>query len=80
MYLDVVQPLKVLSVSMQKEEHDPALILRRIRDFNWTMAKLDILVKSSLQGSTERLTNYTNFLQNVCEDDEGKKTLFFNTC
>ena len=74
MHLDVLQPLKVLSVGMQKEEHDPVLILRRLRDFNWTMAKLDILVKNSLQVSTQRLTNYTNFLQNICEDDECNKT------
>ena len=76
MYLDVLQPLKVLSVSMQKEEHDPVLILRRLRDFNWTMAKLDILAKNSLEGSTQRLTNYTNFLQNVTEDDEGNNTTY----
>ena len=68
--------LKVLSVSMQKEEHDPVLILRRLRNFNWTMAKLDILVKNSLEGSTQRLTNYTNFLQNVTEDDEGNNTTY----
>lgn len=68
MYLDVLLPLKVLSVGMQKEEHDPVLILRRLRDFNWTMVKLKLLVENSLQGSTQRLTNYTNFLKNVCED------------
>ena len=61
-YINILQPLKFLSVGMQKEEHDPILILRRLRDFNWTKTKLDILVKSSLQGSTQRLTNYTNFL------------------
>ena len=74
MYLDVLLPLKVLSVGMQKEEHDPVLILRRLRKFNWTMIKLKLLVESSLQGSTRRLTNYTNFLNNVCEDDSGNKT------
>ena len=74
MYLDVLLPLKVLSVGMQKEEHDPVLIFRRLRKFNWTMIKLNLLVENSLQGSTRRLTNYTNFLNNVCEDDSGNKT------
>ena len=73
-YLDIFQPLKVLSVSMQKEEHNPVLILRRLGDFNWTMTKLGMLVKTSLQGSTQRLTNYTNFLQSVSENDEGNTT------
>jgi hypothetical protein len=59
---------------MQKEEHDPVLILHRLRDFNWTMTKLDILVKISLKGSTQRLTNYTNFFTNVCDDEEGNTT------
>ena len=74
MYLDVLLPLKVLSVGMQKEEHDPVLILRRLRDFNWTMVKLKLLVENSLQGFTvSPLTNYSNFLKNVCDDDSGNK-------
>ena len=47
-YLDVLTPLKVLSISMQKEEHDPVLMLRRIQEFNWTMTKLQLLVENSL--------------------------------
>ena len=69
----VLQNLKVLGVSMQKERHDRVLVLRHLCNLIWTMVKLDILVKSSLQGSTLRLTNYTIFLQN-CEDDKGTKT------
>ena len=32
MYLDVLMPLKTLSLGLKKEEHDPVLILRRIHD------------------------------------------------
>ena len=52
-------PLKTLSLGLQKEEHDPVLILRRIQDFNWAMTKLKVLVDNAIVGNTNRLTNYT---------------------
>ena len=70
-YLDVLTPLKVLSISMQKDEHDPVFMLRRMHEFTWTMSKLQILVQNSIDGTSNRLTNYTKFLQNVTENDDG---------
>mgnify|MGYP002804370980 CR=1 FL=1 len=72
-YLDVLTPLKVLSVSMQKDEHDPVTMLRRVQEFNWTMVKLKALVSSSLDGSSSRLTNYTKFIKEVSEDENENK-------
>ena len=72
-YLDVLTPLKVLSVSMQKEEHDPVTILRRIQEFSWTMTKLKTLIANSLDGRSTRFTNYTKFIQDESEDDDGNK-------
>ena len=72
LYLDVLTPLKVLSVSMQKEDHDPVLMLRRIQEFGWTMSKLQTLVLDSLDGSTRRLTNYTKFLGDLVRNEEGE--------
>ena len=69
-YLDVLTPLKVLSVSMQKDEHDPVAMLRRVQEFSWTMLKLKALVSSSLDGSSSGLTNYTKFIQVPEDDDE----------
>lgn len=66
-------PLKVLSVSMQKDEHDPVTMLQRLQEFNWTMTKLQFLVERSLDGRSSRLTNYTKFIQAVSEDDDGNK-------
>ena len=40
MYLDVLTPLKVLSVSLQQEKHDPVYTLRNVHEFNWFMSKL----------------------------------------
>ena len=71
LYLDVLTPLKVLSLSMQKEEHDPVTMLRRVQEFHWTMTKLQALVANSVAGTTNRLTNYTKFNEGVTEDAEG---------
>ena len=67
----MLTPLKVLSISMQKDGHDPVFMLRRMHKFTWTMSKLQILVQNSIDGTSNHLTNYTKFLQNVTENDDG---------
>ena len=47
-YLDILTPPKVLSLGFQKEIHDPVTAVRRISEFNWTMAKLQLLIDASL--------------------------------
>ena len=71
MYLDVLTPLKVLSVSLQQEKHDPVYMLRNVHEFNWSMSKLQLLVEHAFEGSTKKLTNYTNFLSLVEENEAG---------
>ena len=71
MYLDVLTPLKVLSISMQQEKHDPVYMLRNVQQFNWSMAKLQLLVENSFDGTSKKLTNYTKFLSSV-EEKDGK--------
>ena len=44
MYLDVLLPLKVLSVSLQQEKYDPVYMLRNVHEFNWSMSKLQLLI------------------------------------
>ncbi|XP_066915547.1 zinc finger protein 862-like [Clytia hemisphaerica] len=69
MYIDVLTPLKVLSLGFQKEKHDPVLAVRRIKEFNWTMAKLQILVDSSLEdGNNDRLIHITKLFREVADD------------
>ena len=66
MYIDVLTPLKVLSLGFQKEKHDPVLAVRRIKEFNWTMAKLQLLVDSSLEdGNNDRLIHITKFFKEI---------------
>ena len=62
-YLNVKTPLKVLSLGFQKEIHDPVTAVRHITEFNWTMAKLKLLIDHSLEDNATRLTHFTKFLK-----------------
>ena len=82
-YLDILQPIKVLSLTMQQEIHDPVIQLKHIREFNWSMGKLQGLLNQSIDGNTIRLTNYTKFLKDVVHEDgehkyQGIKLLNFD--
>ena len=69
MYLDVLTPLKVLSVSLQLEKHDPVYMFKNVHEFNWSMSKLQLLVENAFEGSTKKLTNYTNFFSLVEQNE-----------
>ena len=70
MYLDVLTPLKVLSVSLQ-QKHNPVYMLRNVHEFNWSMSKLQLLVENAFKGSTKKLTNYTKFFSLVEQNETG---------
>ena len=61
-YLDILQPIKVLSLSMKKEIHDPVSQLKKIREFRWSMTKLHALIEGCLDENATRLTNFTKLL------------------
>ena len=71
MYLDVLPPLKVLSVSLQQEKHDPVYMLRNVHECSWSMSKLQLLIENAFEGSTKKLTNYTKFLSLVEQNETG---------
>ena len=74
MYLDVLTPLKVLSVSLQQEKRDPVYMLRNVHEFNWSKCqnvKMQLLVENVFLGSTKKLTNYTKFLSVVEQNETG---------
>ena len=39
-FLDILTPIKVLSLTTQQEVHDPVNTIKRINEFSWTMTKL----------------------------------------
>ena len=47
-YLDVLSPIKRLSLAMQQERHDPVKTVRRIQELTWTMVKLKVVIDKSL--------------------------------
>ena len=67
-YLDIFTPLKVLCVSMQKDEHDPVFMQQRVQEFNWTMFKLQILVENLIDKTTCKQANYTKLLTEITEN------------
>ena len=64
-YLDFLTPLKVLSLGFQKEKHDPVSAIQHITEFNWSMAKLKILINQSLDDNSQRLMDYTKLLKYI---------------
>ena len=69
LYLDILHPLKVISLVMQQETHDRIKQLKHIRDFTWSMTKLSALSEETIDQTTARLTNFTKFLKDVVEED-----------
>ena len=65
LYLDILQPIKVLSLVMQQEIHDPVVQLKHIRDFTWSMTKLSALLQESIEKTTTHLTNFMKFQKEV---------------
>ena len=70
-YLDVLSPLKRLSLSFQHELHDPVKAVRHIQDFNLTMVKLKLLADESLENPDNIMTNLKKLFQD--------KSIFSNT-
>ena len=70
-YLDVLSILARMSLSEQKEEHDPVKAVRRIQEFKWTMVKLHAHVQGALddnelnQAEKSHLTYYNKFRSEV---------------
>ena len=68
-YIDVLTPLKKLSLGFQKEKHDPVLAARCIKEFDWTMSKLQLSVDSSLSGDNgDRLIHLVKLFKEISED------------
>ena len=76
-YLDVLSILVRMSLSEQKDLHDPVKAVNRIQDFNWTMAKLQMYIDDALdekqmeETERSRLTNYNKFHSEVTSNDSG---------
>ena len=64
-YLDVLSPIKRLSIAMQQEKHDPVKTVRCVQEFTWTMEKLKVLINESLheEGDMTRYKRLTSLIE-----------------
>ena len=56
---------------MQQEIHDPVKVIKQIKEFTWTMAKLVILLEEAMENGNI-LTNFKKFLNSITVNEEGK--------
>ena len=74
-YLDVLSPLRNMSLSFQKDRHDPVKAFHQVQDFTWNMAKLQLLIKDSLDSLNSIMATYKKFLRQIIEkesENDGK--------
>ena len=72
-YLDVLSVLTRMSLSEQNDEHDPVKAVRRIKEFSWTMTKLNAHLQNAVnnEGQNENdkhLSYYNKFRSDVNHD------------
>lgn len=57
--MDVLSPLRRLSLAFQQERDDPVKLGRHIQEFTWSMAKLKLLMSPDIN-----LTNLNHLFKN----------------
>ena len=70
-YLDILSPIHRISLAMQQEIHDPVKVIKQIKEFMWTMAKLVILFEKAMENANI-LRNFKKFLNSITVNKEGK--------
>ena len=65
-YLDVLAPLKRISLGFQQEIHDPDKAVRRIQKFTWSMTKLKLFTDNTIENRTipTQMNKLLNFVEN----------------
>ena len=70
-FIDILSPLRRLSLSMQHENHDPVKIICRINEFTWPLSKLQLIVENLLDGNENQVkTCLQNFISNVKKNND----------
>ena len=69
-YLDILSPICSISVAMQSDFHDPVKVVKRIKEFRWTMAKL--VLDEALDKEGSALTHFTKLMKEIKVKENGK--------
>ena len=70
---DILSPMHQLSLSLQRDKHDPVKVTRRLNEFTWPMSKLHLIIENSLDkdGDGQVKTCFKIFCSKV-ENDDGE--------
>ena len=71
-YLDILSPICRISVAMQSDFHDPVKVVKRIKEFRWTMAKLVLVLDEALDKEGSALTHFTKLMKKIKVKENGK--------
>lgn len=70
-YLDILSPIRRLSLGMQDEKHDPIKQVRRIQEFDLIMEKSKKSINSFIQCGSNILTYYKRLIGDIVEEGNG---------
>ena len=84
-YLDILSPIRRLSLGMQDEKHDPVKQVQRIQHFDLIMGNLQKVLSESFDENNNVLTYYKRLIQDTSEEEgdhvyQGIKLTHFNNC
>ena len=71
-YLDILSPIRRISITMQSDFHDPVKIVKRIKEFRWSMAKLVVVLDEVLDKEGSALTHFTKLMKEIKVKENGK--------
>ena len=71
-YLDILSPIRRISVAMQSDFHDPVKVVKRIKEFRCTMAKLILVLDEALDKEGSALTHFTKLMKEIKVKENGK--------
>ena len=71
-YLDILSPIRRISIAMQSDFHDPVKVVKRIKEFRWTMAKLVLVLDEALDKEGSALTHFTKLMKEIKVKENGK--------
>ena len=71
-YLIILSPICRISVVMQSDFHDPVKVVKRIKEFWWTMAKLVLALDEALDKEGSALTHITKLMKEIKVKENGK--------
>ena len=72
-FIDIISPMSRLSLSLQRDKHDPVQVTRHLNEFTWAMSKLHLILENSLDENDDRQvkTFFKTFCSKV-ENDDGE--------